>query len=92
MTFFPCFGKGFVSFLQTAGARGELRQKQKVNLYLLKNPAEICDKNNLRYRLRDGTLLGALRILFQIARRQRCVHTVHRGDFFNPAARKIALT
>ena len=42
-------------------ARGKLRQKQEVNLYLLKNLAEICDKNNLRYWLRGGTLLGAAR-------------------------------
>lgn len=42
-------------------AQGKLRQKQEVNLFLLKNLAEICDKNNLRYWLRGGTLLGAAR-------------------------------
>lgn len=55
------FQKAAFNVTDCPKAQGRLRQKQEVNLFLLKNLAEICDKNDLRYWLRGGTLLGATR-------------------------------
>ena len=38
-----------------------LRQLQLYELNLLKTFAEICEKNNLKYYLIGGTMLGAVR-------------------------------
>ncbi len=55
------FQKAAFNVADCPKAQGRLRQKQEVHLILLKKLSEICDKNNLRYWLRGGTLLGAAR-------------------------------
>lgn len=42
-------------------ATGELRDSQLVCIEILKKVKEICEKNNLKYWLDSGTLLGAVR-------------------------------
>ena len=42
-------------------ATGELRKSQLVCIEMLKRIKKICDKNNLKYWLDSGTLLGAVR-------------------------------
>lgn len=39
----------------------ELKKLQKVELDILKNVTDICDKNGLKYFLMDGTMLGCVR-------------------------------
>ena len=41
--------------------RESLRQAQKIMLYIMKRIHEVCVKNNIRYWLDYGTLLGAVR-------------------------------
>lgn len=57
----PSFVKAVFDISDCPKATGNLRKKQDVNLYLLKNLAKFCDDNGLDYWLRGGTLLGAAR-------------------------------
>lgn len=57
----PSFVKAVFDVCNCPKAVGNLRKKQDVNLYLLRNLAKICDDNGLDYWLRGGTLLGAAR-------------------------------
>ncbi len=57
----PNFAKAVFDVRRCPKSTGNLRKKQDVNLYLLKNFAKLCDENGLDYWLRGGTLLGAVR-------------------------------
>lgn len=55
------YKKQHLNITQVPKAEGFLREIQLANLALLKELAYVCEKNNLKYILDAGTLLGAVR-------------------------------
>lgn len=55
------YKKNNVDITQVPKATGQLRDIQLANLALLKELDYVCKKNNLKYMLDGGTLLGAVR-------------------------------
>lgn len=51
----------FVDITQAPKARGQLRQIQLLDLFLMKELKSICDKLDIKFWLRGGSALGALR-------------------------------